>query len=412
MNKRILLISPNFSPEATGIGKFNGELIAALAEKGFECSVITTYPYYPEQNDFISYNAKRYWFSKESFSSAIIYRCPQYVPKHSTAIKRIFQELTFLFTAFIQLLQLLPGRRFTYVITIAPPFHTGLLAVFYKWCKKTTAIYHIQDLQIEIAKTFQLIRSHKLLNLLWAVEKFIIKQSDHISSISPGMINKIKTKTSKEIYYFPNWVNTSIFFPIADKEKLKTNFGFNTGDKIVLYAGAIAEKQGIDILLSVAKQMECYKYIRFVICGAGTQLNRLKAGASDNMFFLPIQPLNTFNELLNMADLHLVLQREEMNHLVLPSKLTAILAVGGLAVVTATEGSELHTMISNHSIGMLADAGSVTSLHKVILEALQYPDTEIAKRARRFAESNLSTNHIINNFCTDLLNTTAKTVLA
>ena len=47
MSQRLLLITGNFFPELNGIGKYNGEMIRWLAEKGYECTVITSYPYYP-----------------------------------------------------------------------------------------------------------------------------------------------------------------------------------------------------------------------------------------------------------------------------------------------------------------------------------------------------------------------------
>jgi len=45
--KRVLLISHNFSPELVGMGKYNGEMINWLVEQGYDCTVITTFPYYP-----------------------------------------------------------------------------------------------------------------------------------------------------------------------------------------------------------------------------------------------------------------------------------------------------------------------------------------------------------------------------
>ena len=47
MKKNILLISGNYFPEPTGIGKYNNEMMIWLADHGFNCTVISTYPYYP-----------------------------------------------------------------------------------------------------------------------------------------------------------------------------------------------------------------------------------------------------------------------------------------------------------------------------------------------------------------------------
>ncbi len=61
MKKRLLLISYNFSPEPTGIGKYNGEMISWFVAKGYDCTVVTAYPYYPYWKVQESYK-KRFWY--------------------------------------------------------------------------------------------------------------------------------------------------------------------------------------------------------------------------------------------------------------------------------------------------------------------------------------------------------------
>jgi colanic acid biosynthesis glycosyl transferase WcaI len=46
--KRILFIGGNYFPEPIGIGKYNGEMIDMLAREGHYCTVVTSYPYYPQ----------------------------------------------------------------------------------------------------------------------------------------------------------------------------------------------------------------------------------------------------------------------------------------------------------------------------------------------------------------------------
>jgi len=45
---KVLLYSINYSPELTGIGKYNGELAADFASKGIDSYIVTAPPYYPE----------------------------------------------------------------------------------------------------------------------------------------------------------------------------------------------------------------------------------------------------------------------------------------------------------------------------------------------------------------------------
>ena len=74
MSKRVLLIGGNFSPELTGIGKYNGEMIDMLASQGYDCTVITSYPYYPHWKVQEPYTTSSGWFKRELKASAWIYR--------------------------------------------------------------------------------------------------------------------------------------------------------------------------------------------------------------------------------------------------------------------------------------------------------------------------------------------------
>ncbi|RYZ24697.1 MAG: colanic acid biosynthesis glycosyltransferase WcaI, partial [Chitinophagaceae bacterium] len=92
--KRILLIGGNFSPEPTGIGKYNGEMINWLAANGYDCTVITTYPYYPHWKIQSDYKKASSWYTKESIQTAgrktvTVFRCPHYVPNNPTGLRRI-----------------------------------------------------------------------------------------------------------------------------------------------------------------------------------------------------------------------------------------------------------------------------------------------------------------------------------
>ena len=103
MKKRLLLISYNFYPEPTGIGKYNGEMISWFVSKGYDCTVITSYPYYPYWKVQEPYYKKRFWYTIEesvdskSGGSLRIYRCPQYVPaKPSGCQKNNFGSIVFI----------------------------------------------------------------------------------------------------------------------------------------------------------------------------------------------------------------------------------------------------------------------------------------------------------------------------
>lgn len=404
MKKKILLIGYNFHPEPTGIGKYSGEMIYWLADHGYECTVITAYPYYPYWKVQEPYYQDRFKFKTETkeFSSGgkmIIHRCPMYVPQKPSGIKRILLDLSFLVTASLRLIPLLFSKRNDIVITVVPSFQIGIIGLLYKKIKSAKFLYHIQDMQIEAARDLGMIKSDGVINVLFKLEKYIFNQADYVTSISEGMVARIQEKAQKPVELFPNWTDMSLFFPIENREKLKEEFGFNRSDKIILYSGAIGEKQGLEAILHAAK---VFSDIKFVICGSGPYKQNLVAMATDwhldNVLFFPLQPFEKFNSFLNIADVHLVIQKANASDLVMPSKLTTILAVGGLALITANKDSGLHSLVDKYSMGVLVDAENQAALNDGIRRALTENTGEITKNARVYAEKYLSIEMIMRSF--------------
>ncbi|GEP95492.1 WcaI family glycosyltransferase [Chitinophaga cymbidii] len=407
MTKRLLLIGGNYAPEPTGIGKFNGEMMSWLANNGYDCTVITSYPYYPQWEVQKPYDRLKSWYRKEEASGGRlkVYRCPQYVPAKPSGKKRIMLDFTFAVSAFFKLLQLLPGKKYDLVISVVPAFHLGLLALMYKKLRKAKFLYHIQDLQIEAARDLQMIRSNKIINMMLNLEKFILRKADYVSSISGGMMRRIAEKVDKEVSFFPNWVDVEQFHPLDNREQLKSYYGFSPGDKVVLYSGAIGEKQGLEAILHAAASL---KDIRFVICGSGPYKEKLIALAEElalqNVHFLPLQPLEEFNSFLNMADLHLIIQKASASDLVMPSKLTTVLAVGGLALITANPGSSLYELVKEQNMGVLVRAEDQQALTEGIREALSENMTEQRSNARAYAIEHLSISRVMARFEETIVN--------
>ncbi len=410
MKNRVLLIGGNFSPELTGIGKYSGEMIDRLANKGYNCTVVTSYPYYPHWKVQPPYAGSSFWYKRElKKSNGIarpgtieIFRCPHYIPQKPTGLKRIISDFSFCFAAFVKLIQLLFTEKFDFIVVVAPPFQLGLLGVLYKKIRGGKFLYHIQDLQIDAARDFNLIRSKFIINALFSIEKYILKRADIVSSISKGMIKKIEAKYKREVVFFPNWVDTDVFFPLPGKEMLKKSFGFADSDKVILYSGAIGEKQGLESILATAKSFESRDGIKFVICGSGPykeKLQELKESQNlENVIFLPLQPYDKLNSFLNMADIHLVLQKINATDLVMPSKLTAILSIGGLAIITANEESSLHEVVSLYKMGILIEPENPLALTAAINTALMNSEACISKNARSYAEQYLSIDEVFGKF--------------
>lgn len=395
--KRILVIGINFAPELTGIGKYTGEMVNWLADNNYDCSVVTAFPYYPHWKVQEPYKSNFYKREILKDGKIKLYRCPLYVPQKPSGLKRIIHDFSFFLSSFLMVCALLFKPKNDYIFCVAPPFHLGFLALFYRFFKGGKLIYHIQDLQVDAAKDLGLIKSEKAINVFFKLEKYILRKTDEISSISNGMIRKINKKIDKRVLFFPNWVDTRQFHPVGDSGA-REKFGFSNSDKIVLYSGSIGEKQGLDSIIHVAQKMQSEPNVKFIICGSGPYKEKLQELAKTfglkNVLFFPLQPFDKFNEFFNIADVHLVIQKANASDLVMPSKLTTILAVGGLAVVTSNPGTGLYEEVSKHNLGILIKAEDSIALLEGIKDAVVNTNPQIKTNARSYAENYLSIDKI------------------
>ncbi|TDQ09998.1 WcaI family glycosyltransferase [Pedobacter metabolipauper] len=398
-NKRILVLGINSLPELTGIGKYTGEMLDWMVGQGNEITMVTAFPYYPDWKVQAPYSGNFYKKEVNFDGKQIIYRCPLYVPGRPSGLKRIIHEASFFLSAFFVVFALLFKKRADLVICVSPPFHLGFLALIYRFFKKSPVLYHIQDLQIDAAKKLKVLKYDWMFNLLFAMERFILNRVDKITTISDGMKKKVMEKTARPVTLFPNWVDTTNYFPIPNRDLLKEKWNFSPEDRVVLYSGSIGEKQGLDSLIRIAAQLKNNKTIKFVICGTGPFKDDLVKMAVDldlkNVFFFPLQDNQVFNEFLNMADVHLVLQKGDASDLVMPSKLTTILSVGGLALVTARPLTTLNEVVSKYQMGVVIMPEDETLLREAIVRCCDHGFSEHRINARKYAENNLNKDAIL-----------------
>lgn len=415
MSKRILLLGYNFYPEPTGIGKYSGEMMQWLARHGYDCQVLTTYPYYPYWQVQAPYDAHRFRFRTEALAlgggpAMQVHRVPMYVPSKPSGLKRILLDISFSVTALGKLLHLLAGPRFDYVLVVAPSFQFGLLGMLAKRWWGARFIYHVQDMQIEAARDLGLLKSPRALTTLFRLEKHIFDHADVVSSISDGMVRRIAHKAGKPVAFFPNWADTTLIHPLQNKGELKASFNFEPGDYLALYSGAIGEKQGLEAVLHAAQEFAAYPRVKFVICGSGPYEQTLRGLATQmglaNVHFLPLQPVERLNALLNAADVHLVIQKANASDLVMPSKLTNILAVGGLVIITANPESSLYELAQQHRLGLVVPAENQPALNAALHEALGGDSTaELQANARAYAERYLAVDNVMQAFVDQVLHT-------
>ncbi|EHI1798463.1 TPA: colanic acid biosynthesis fucosyltransferase WcaI [Salmonella enterica subsp. enterica] len=404
---KILVYGINYSPELTGIGKYTGEMVAWMAQEGHEVRVITAPPYYPQWKVGERYSAWRY---RREEGEATVWRCPLYVPKQPSTLKRLLHLGSFALSSFFPLMaqrRWKPDRIIGVVPTLFCTPGMRLLATL----SGARTVLHIQDYEVDAMLGLGMAGKGKrgsVARLATAFERSALRNVDNVSTISRSMMNKAREKgvAAEKILFFPNWSEVARFQDVndADVTALRQQLGLPEGKKIVLYSGNIGEKQGLEKVIDAAERLRDRPLI-FAIVGQGGGKARLENMARErglaNIKFLPLQPYDALPALLKMGDCHLVVQKCGAADAVLPSKLTNILAVGGNAVITAEPHIELGQLCARYpGIAVCVEPESTDALVNGISQALAMPKNNMT--AREYAERTLNKENVLRQFIADI----------
>lgn len=260
---------------------------------------------------------------------------------------------------------------------------------------------HIQDLEVDAAFRLGILKLSFIERSIFWIESKLMRRFDKVSTISNAMIERLKSKnlSSSKIILFPNWVDTDEIFP--DRSKLgefKNELDLPSQCTVALYSGNLGEKQGLDIIIDAADSLKHVDDLFFIVCGEGSAKGRLmdKSQHLTNIRFIPLQPVTRLNELLNLADIHLLPQRADAADLVMPSKLTGILACGGPVIATAELGTELAKAVQEAG-GLISPPGDVERFINNILELSKDAQRldSIRQKARTYALEHLGKKSIL-----------------
>ena len=399
---RILIYGINFTPELVGNGKYTGEMVEWLARHGHEVRVVTAPPFNPAYKVGQGYSAWRY--QRQRFTTAngsgsfIALRCPLYVPPNLSAVKRILHLASFAVSSLpVMLLQAF--WRPSLVLVVEPTAFCMPGGAITASISGGKSWLHIQDFEVDAGFALGLLKSNTLRNLIVALDRKLMLKFDRVSTISGKMIERLGDKgfPPERSVMFPNWVDTTVIFPAGKASPLREELGIREDAVVALYSGTMGRKQGLEIMAKAADSLSKNKSIQFVFCGEGPFRATLAdlSGRLPNVHWLPLQPFDRLNDLMNLADIHLLPQCAEAADLVMPSKLTGMFASGRPVVATADNGTQLAAAVRD--CGVVVPPDDATRFSEAIVQLAEDAElrTRLGRNARRCAEMTLDKEKIL-----------------
>lgn len=237
----------------------------------------------------------------------------------------------------------------------------------------------------------------RMARVMKSVEGLIIRSATRAAVIHDRFADYLTTSLkvpAQDVTVIRNWTHVKESGPL-DRTAIRRSHGWSDDDIIVLHAGNMGMKQGLENVVQAARLAEADgSRVRFVLLGDGNQRSRLQEmskGLSHLQFVAPV-PNEEFISTLRSADILLVNEIAGLREMSVPSKLTSYF-LAGLPVLAATESnSTTANEIESSGAGIIVPPMNAAALVAAAEQLGSDPDgsAELGAAGIEFSQHHLS----------------------
>jgi glycosyltransferase involved in cell wall biosynthesis len=396
-------VSQYFWPENFSVNS----VVASLLKQGLEVDVLTGKPNYPEG---VIYSGYRAWGCKtETWNTAKVYRLPIMPRGSKSALKLMFNYLSFVMSGLLLAPWILRKRQYDVVFVYAPsPILQAIPAIFIGWLKRCGVILWVQDLWPDSLFATGYVHSPLLLGIVRRVVKWIYSHTDLLLLQSRAFEAPVASLApSKSLAYYPNSVDAVFADPPEQDVFLPVVPVLDQGFAVV-FAGNVGAGQAVDVIIDTAELLREIKQIRFVVFGQGSSWawmrDQVQTRGLTNLHLLGRFPVETMPGLMQKAGALLVtLADQPAFALTVPNKVQAYLAAG--RPILACLNGEGARLVTEAEAGLTIPAGDAGRLAAAVMQLHQMPKEARAQmgiNGRRYYEANFHHDKLIDELIAHL----------
>lgn len=326
---RILVWSPNYAPELTGIPPLVTDACRWLAASGHDVEVVTAFPNYPQRRIDAAYRGIL-WRS-EVLDGVAVHRSWIRVRPGESFLDKVLYEASFTALSLPRVMR--HARRADVLVCLIPSLLAAAVSAGLAGSRGPRLVLWWQDLVLAAARSLAGLGRPALRALHGArkAERLALRAADRVVSCSPGFVDYLVAQggSPERIVTVLNWVDTEWITPVEPAPSPITR---------VLYAGNLGYTQGFETAVEAMRLLPAEVELELVGDGnAAGHLRRL-VGDIPRINVRPPVPEARFPALLATADVQLVLQRRVGAGANFPSKIGPYLA-SGRPVVASIDGT-------------------------------------------------------------------------
>lgn len=395
---RTLILGLNYPPEPTGNSPYTGSMARGLAARGTTTHVLTAHPHYPQWRIAEGYGQ---WTRNETVGDVQLTRVRHYVPSRPSGIRRALSELSFGLR--------LAGARWRgpdAIVGVSPALLSTAVARLRTFVthRNTPFVVWVQDLySLGLEETGQ--GGGTALKAMRIIEGWVLRHATQVVVIHDRFARRVQEDfgvPKERVTVIRNWTHLPPTPPV-DRAAYRERFGWRAGETIVLHAGNMGVKQGLENVIDAARlAAQVAAPVRFVLLGGGSEHARLEAAAKglDTVSFMSSLPDDDFAAALQSADVLLVNEKPGVSEMAVPSKLTSYFTAGRPVLAATDEEGITAEEIRTADAGRIVAAGDPAALLEAALAlSADHEESErLGVNGRRYREDVLDENAAITKF--------------
>lgn len=243
------------------------------------------------------------------------------------------------------------------VVSPSPPLTNGVISWLIGALKRAPAVYNVQDLVPEAYIQFGVLKNRMVIKTFERLERFVYRKNDCITVISDSFASHLRGKEvpDAKIKVIPNFVDTDEIEELPRDNELSRKLGLE-GRFVVMHAGSIAYRHGVEVLVDAAEILSNDERILFLIVGEGSKRRaveeRANAAGLTNFRMLPYLDRSELGLLRACADVQMIVLRKGMTSHSVPCKVYEIMASGRPFIAAVDEGSTIWDIAREASCGL------------------------------------------------------------
>jgi colanic acid biosynthesis glycosyl transferase WcaI len=389
---KILLLNQCFYPDVVSTAQHAGDLVAALAARGHEVTVVASTRAYDDPQKRFS--------REEQWHGSRILRVPCLALGKTSKLRRVANFASFFLSCILRLIFL---PRYDVVMALTSPPLISLLGALYVKLKGGRFIFWVMDLNPdEAVAAGWLNKDSTTARILAGLLNFSLKAAGEVVVLDRFMRKRVMQKgvPEEKITVIPPWAHSDVIRYDPDgRQAFRDRHGF-AGKYVVMYSGNHSPCHPLTTVLQAAARLADRPEIMFCFVGGGSEFptvaNFAAAHKLANIRCLPYQPLADLSASLSAADLHVVVMGDPLVGIVHTCKIYNIMCIGAPVLYVGPSKSHVMDIAAGNGIPLhSANHGDVDLVVRRILanakanSKLSMPDRRMVERGRSFHQDQL-----------------------